>query len=115
VAVDKGWHIYANPPGQEDLVPVQTTVVIGAKTKPDDVKIDYPEGTVMPDSVLGKYRVYENKVAIKATVRRAAGAAEPLEVTVKFQACSDKQCLLPVSKTLRVPSKDNKTPDGAGK
>ncbi|HLJ95005.1 MAG TPA: DUF255 domain-containing protein [Gemmataceae bacterium] len=115
LAVDKGWHIYANPPGLEDLVPVQTTVSIRAKTKLDEVKIDYPEGTVMPDMVLGKYRVYENKVAIKATVRRAPGATEPIEVAVKFQACSDKQCLLPATKILMVPSKDSKSPDGSGK
>jgi uncharacterized protein YyaL (SSP411 family) len=112
--VDKGWHIYANPPGLEDLIPVQTTVSVRAKNKLDEVKIEYPEGTVMPDSVLGKYRIYENKVSLKAMIRRAPGANEPLEVTVKFQACSDR-CLLPATKTFTLPSKDGKGSDGSAK
>src|SRR5262249_8882495 len=102
LAIEKGWHIYANPPGLEDLVPVQTEVSIKAKTKPDEVKVEYPEGKVVQDPVLGKYRVYENKVSIKAMVRLAAGAGEALEVVLKFQACNEKQCLLPATKTLMV-------------
>jgi uncharacterized protein YyaL (SSP411 family) len=101
--IDKGWHVYANPPELEDLVSVQTKVAITAKTKPEEVKLEYPKGKVIQDPLLGKYRIYEGKVAIKATVRRAGGASEPLEVSVTFQACSDKQCLLPATKTLKVP------------
>src|SRR5262249_41828104 len=31
LTIEKGWHIYANPPGLDDLVPVQTTVTVNAK------------------------------------------------------------------------------------
>jgi hypothetical protein len=105
LTIDKGWHIYANPPGLEDLLPSQTQVSIKAKTKLEDVKTEYPEGKVIQDPVLGKYRTYENKVDIKTMLRRAPGAEEPLEVTVKFQACTDKQCLLPATQTIKVPAK----------
>jgi uncharacterized protein YyaL (SSP411 family) len=103
LVIEKGWHLYANPPGQEDLVPVQTQVTIKSKTKPEDVKVDYPKGKDIQDPVLGKYRIYENKTSIKATVRRAPGMDEPLEVSLKFQACNERQCLLPVTKTVKVP------------
>ena len=105
LVIEKGWHIYANPPELEDLVPVQTSVSVTAKMKPAEVKVEYPKGKVVEDPTLGKYRIYEGKVVIKATVRRAADAAEPLEVTVKFQSCSAKQCLLPATKVLKVPAK----------
>jgi len=31
INVDKGWHLYANPPGQEDFVTAQTVMTIDAK------------------------------------------------------------------------------------
>jgi uncharacterized protein len=99
--IDPGWHLYANPPGLEDLVPVQTAIEISAKTKPEDVKIAYPEGKLITDPILGKYRVYEESTTIKATVRRAVGDTDPLEITAKFQACNDKQCLLPATKKIK--------------
>jgi hypothetical protein len=102
VEPDAGWHVYANPVGNEDLTSVQTTVTITAKNKLEEVKIDYPEGKLHKDDVVGNYRTYEEKVTIKATVLRAKGDTGPLEVTLKFQACSDKQCLLPANVKLTV-------------
>src|SRR5262245_60002270 len=58
LTVDKPWHIYANPVGLEDLADAQTTVTFGAQVKP--IKIQYPEGKVIKDKVLGDYRVYED-------------------------------------------------------
>ena len=53
--------------------------------------------------VVGDYSIYEGKVEIKATVQRAKGDIGPLEVKVKFQACSDvsKTCLVPA--TVKLP------------
>src|SRR5258708_39690200 len=42
LAIDKGWHLYANPVGQEDLASVQTTVKVKAKSAVDNVNVDYP-------------------------------------------------------------------------
>jgi DsbC/DsbD-like thiol-disulfide interchange protein len=101
--IDRGWHVYANPAGNEDLASVQTTVAVTSKTKLEDVKVDYPAGKVVKDKDLGDYNTYENKVAIKATVRRAKGDTGPLEVTVKFQACNERMCLLPATVKVSVP------------
>ena len=96
--INQGWHVYSNPVGNDDLAGAQTVISVGGKTKPASVKIDYPKGQVINDKILGKYGVYEGKVAIKATVQRADGAKDPLEVSVKFQACNDKgSCLFPAT------------------
>jgi DsbC/DsbD-like thiol-disulfide interchange protein len=103
IAIEPGWHIYANPPGLKDLEAGQTTVTVSAKVKPEDVQVEYPAGHVVKDAVLGDYNVYENKVSIKAIVRRAKGDTGPLEVSVKLQACNDKMCLLPATVKQTVP------------
>jgi DsbC/DsbD-like thiol-disulfide interchange protein len=100
--IDKGWHIYANPVGEDSLKPVQTVVTVTGKEKLQDVKLDYPTGKVVKDADLKiEYKVYEGKVEIAAHVQRAKGDTGPLEVSVKIQACSDKNCLLPA--TVKVP------------
>jgi hypothetical protein len=102
--VDRDWHTYANPVGLDDLESAQTVVEITGKNKPESVKLAYPKGKVREDKVVGDYSVYEGKVDIKATVQRAKGDKGPLEVKVKFQACSDvtKTCLLPATVKLSV-------------
>jgi DsbC/DsbD-like thiol-disulfide interchange protein len=103
LAHDSGWHTYANPVGQDDLANAQTVVTVNAKTKPEDVKVEYPAGKLIKDKVVGDYKVYDDKVTIKAVVKRAKGDTSPLEVSVKFQACTDKQCLVPATVKLMVP------------
>ena len=79
-------------------------MTVDSKIKPVDVKIEYPEGKEIDDKVIGKYKVYEDKAILKAKVTRAAGDTAPLELTLKFQACNDRQCLLPATKKLKAPS-----------
>jgi len=94
ITIDKPWHIYANPVGQEDLASTQTVVTVTGKNKPEEVKVDYPKGKVEMDKTVGDYNIYEDKVTITANVRRAKGDTEPLKVKVKFQACTKQTCLL---------------------
>lgn len=103
LAMDPTWHTYANPVGNMDLITAQTKIDVAGKTKLDDVKIEYPEGTLIKDKAAGDYKVYEGKVTISAKVRRAKGDTGPLEVTVRFQACTDQKCLLPASVKVPVP------------
>jgi hypothetical protein len=104
LTIDKDWHIYANPVGYEDLVSSQTTVAISSKGKIKSVKVNYPKGRVIKDPALdAEYKVFEEEVVIKAKVQRAAGNTDPLEVTVKFQACDAKRCLLPATVKFTLP------------
>jgi hypothetical protein len=101
--IDPSFHLYANPVGNEDLVTSQTTVTVTAKAKPQSVKVEYPPGEVKADKVVGDYKIFKDKVTIKATVVRAKGDTSPLEVAVKLQACDKSRCLLPATVKLKVP------------
>ncbi|HKI33317.1 MAG TPA: protein-disulfide reductase DsbD N-terminal domain-containing protein [Gemmataceae bacterium] len=103
LTIDKGWHLYANPVGNGDLEDNRVAVSVASKNKLQDVKVDYPAGTVVKDKTLGDYKIYEGVVTVKATVRRAQGDKEPLDVTVKVQACSKSQCLPSATLKLNVP------------
>ena len=97
LTIDKGWHLYANPVGNEDLVDNQVVVSVSSKNKLQDVKVEYPAGSLVKDKTVGDYKTYEDKVTITATVRREKGDTEPLDVTVKIQACSKTTCLAPAT------------------
>jgi uncharacterized protein len=97
--IEKGWHVYANPVGDELLEDGATKLTFLADGKAVEAKVEYPKGktvTLGPD----RYNVYEDSVTIKATV--PAGASK---VRVKVQACNDetKKCLLPGNVTVDVP------------
>jgi DsbC/DsbD-like thiol-disulfide interchange protein len=101
--MEKGWHTYANPVGNKDLIDTQTVVKVAAKEPVELVKLAYPEGKVQKDSVIGDYMIYEGTVTIKAQVKRAKGDTSPLDVSVTFQACSERGCLLPATVKISVP------------
>jgi DsbC/DsbD-like thiol-disulfide interchange protein len=97
LAIDKGWHTYANPAGDLGT----PTVIKVEGRKPEDVKIDYPEGKLVKDPA-GSMIIYENSAAIKVTVPRTPGDS-PLKLKVKFQACNEETCLMPATVELTVP------------
>jgi DsbC/DsbD-like thiol-disulfide interchange protein len=102
LAIEKGWHAYANPVQNKDLEAVQTTLTVGGKKKPKSVKISYPKGKEIIDKTLGNYRVYEDKAVIKAVVKRAKGDKGPLQLSVRIQACNSNSCLPPATVKLTV-------------
>src|SRR5437870_4600761 len=61
VSIEKGWHIYANPVGNEDLAEAKTVVSIKAAGKPVSAKVNYPAGTSHTEKGIGTYKVYEDK------------------------------------------------------
>jgi thiol:disulfide interchange protein len=104
IDINKGWYIYANPVGNEDFADNRTEVTVGGKVKPAAVKVEYPEGKVKEDKVLGNYKIYTDQVVIRANVQRAAGDTGPLEVKVRVNSCNLKGlCLAQGEVTLTVP------------
>ena len=101
--IDKGWHIYANPVKNESQDSVQTTVAVSAKVKPLGLNVVYPPGQLVKDKDFGDYMAYTDQVAIKAVVQRAQGDTGPLELNVRFQACSENSCLPPATVKVAVP------------
>jgi len=94
--IEKGWHLYANPAGNEDLDSVKTTVtVVGEKAE-----VVYPKGKQVIDPVVGNYVTYEGKQTIQVYV--PADKKGPLKMHVSFQACDEKTCLQPAKVTVEL-------------
>ncbi len=91
----KGWHIYANPVGDDDFEVNKTSVVIHAKDKVE-TSVKYPAGKTKVEK-LGKKeiktQIYEGKVAIQAKVTRTMGDTSPLQISIQVNACDEKVCL----------------------
>jgi uncharacterized protein len=100
LAIEKGWHLYANPVNHEFLEGAQTTVKITGKAS--EIKVKYPEGRTHIDKK-EKYDIYEGTVKIPVTLKRAAGDTSALEISVAVQACDDKLCLQPSTIKLTLP------------
>jgi DsbC/DsbD-like thiol-disulfide interchange protein len=103
LTIDPGWEIYANPPGQEDLIPLQTTTAVRATEKVTPVTIDYPRGKLTDSGLLGKIAFYQDKVQIRMTVRRTSFDSSPLIVTVSFYPTDGKTCGVLESINVRIP------------
>jgi uncharacterized protein len=99
LTIDKGWHIYANPPGQEDLADTATTISVGGPAKAE--AIDYPAGKLVKDKSIGDYKVYEDQVTITAKVRRPPSGG-PIDLSIKVQACSEQKCLIPATMKISI-------------
>ncbi len=94
--IQAGWHLYANPAGNEDLDSVKTSVaVVGEKAE-----VAYPKGKQVIDPVVGNYVTYEGKQKIE--VHLPADKKGPLKLQVSFQACDEKTCLQPAKLTIEV-------------
>jgi DsbC/DsbD-like thiol-disulfide interchange protein len=102
--IEPGWHIYANPAGDESARP--TVVGFEPKTPVTVLGVDYPPGTPTqfggPDTLA---LTYEPKVTVPVRLQLkeevAPGVLE-LKMQVKFQACNDSSCLPPATLTLPV-------------
>lgn len=93
-----GWHINANPAGQDYLIP--TTVELDANAPVEIVDIAYPKGKSMrfefSDDPLN---VYEENLTIslrlkqKPNMQREKNA--PITLKLTYQPCNDTECLFP--------------------
>jgi uncharacterized protein YyaL (SSP411 family) len=102
IAIDEGWHLYANPV-PKDFPGIPVTVAVDSKTKPRALNVNYPKGKLVKDDLAGDHHVYEKEVSIKVTVLRAKNDDTPLEINVKVQACNKDKCLLPGVVKVTVP------------
>ena len=101
-----GWHINANPTGQDYLIP--TTVAVDTNAPVEIIDITYPKGrTTRFEFSSDSLNVYEKSVTIslrlkqKPDVQRKQNASILLKLT--YQPCNDTECLFP--ETLDVPLK----------
>ena len=93
-----GWHINAQKPLQDYLVPTKISL-------PSDQlsRVIYPPAVLKKLSFgQQKLALYENQVNVHATLPEAVKDDAYMHIQVQMQACNDKHCLAPETLTLGV-------------
>ena len=99
VALAPGFHIYANKPDAENVIP--TSLIVTPPAKESGVSFGAP---VYPAAISatvagipGKVNVYEGKVVFKipVTVAKNAKGTTPLNAAIRMQGCNDSMCYPP--------------------
>ena len=106
VKIAAGWHINANPAGQDNLIPTTITVDKDALIEINNVK--YPKGKSMkfefsPESVNVYDRTFTIPLKLKQKPDTLIKKGVPIILKLNYQACNDTECLLP--QELNIPLK----------
>lgn len=104
VEIDKGWHINANPAG-ENLI---ATEVLLPEDAPNVTfgEVVYPAGEVMNLASLGLVPLYHDTITIGLEadlLQTAPIQPQTLTFKLRYQACNDDVCLLPEELSVTVP------------
>ena len=98
------WHINANPPSQDNLIP--TTVTVDADAPVEIVDVAYPKGkSIRFEFSSESLNVYEKSLTIRLRLRQKRNVTReknvPITLKLTYQPCNDTECLLP--QTLDIP------------
>ncbi len=95
LTIEKPWHIYAVPVGDEMLKASETRieVLFDGKLAPG-VSVAFPEGASIKDSAGATYNIYEGTVKFRIMVPATLKDKTP-DVRVRIIACKEGTCLLP--------------------
>ncbi len=101
-----GWHVNANPTGQDNLIP--TTVLVDTDTAIEIVDVTYPKGKSVRFAFSDEsLNVYEGSLTIplqlKQKPRTLLDRTVPVLLKLTYQPCNETECLLP--RTLNIPLK----------
>ena len=104
--IAEGWHINANPAGQDNLIP--TTVTVSANTPFEILDIAYSKGRSTRFEFSNEsLNVYEENLTIPLQLRRKPNVKHdehvPIMLQLTYQLCNETECLLP--QTLDIPLK----------
>ncbi|MYB95143.1 DUF255 domain-containing protein [Candidatus Poribacteria bacterium] len=98
VKVVGGWHINANPAGQDNLIP--TTVSVDANAPVEIVDITYPKGrTTRFEFSNEPLNIYEKNFTIPLRIKKKPNVIRkknaPIILKLTYQPCNDTECLFP--------------------
>ncbi len=99
VRVAQPYHIVAAEPGPggEDLIPLRVFLLSGSGL---EVYADYPEGDAYGEN--GELRVHTDQIEFDVVVQRTGEISGRPLLGVRFQACTDTECLAPTTVELDV-------------
>jgi suppressor for copper-sensitivity B len=99
--IEDGWHTNSHKPTFEYLIGTEVTATVPAGWPA--ARVAYPEGVKRTFSFESQpLSVYEGTTAIPIAIDVPAGTPagpRPIEVKLRYQACSDRICLPPVTTT----------------
>jgi uncharacterized protein len=96
--IAEGYHITAADPGEETgLIPLRVAIAGGTGLA---AYADYPAGE--PYGPEGKLRVYRDSVEFPVALERTGPVTGRPLLTVQFQACTDTECMPPMTAELDV-------------
>ncbi|MBX3359369.1 MAG: DUF255 domain-containing protein [Phycisphaeraceae bacterium] len=97
--VAEGYHVTAADPGPggKDLIPLRVFMVGGSGYA---VYADYPEGA--PYGPNGDLRVYRGEVTLPIVIERTGEVTGRPLIAVRYQACTETECLVPVAVELDI-------------
>lgn len=105
LTIEKGWHVNANPPSPDYLIPVK--VSWKSKNKIQLAELKYPKGIAFRFAGSDEdAMVYDGEVQIRGTLeipKEAGGLTEDMEISVHYQVCNEEGCLPP--KTIKLNGK----------
>ena len=96
--IHQGWHINANPPSSDLLIP--TSLTLNADLPVEILSFEYPSGTPYHfPATQENLNVYTGQVTLKAHLRLKSEAQAnqqgKLNLLLQYQACDDTLCLPP--------------------
>ena len=100
--IAEGWHINANPAGQDNLIP--TTITVDANIPLELADVAYPKGRSTRFAFSNEFlNVYEGNLAIPLKLRLKSERKKSTQIVLKltYQPCNETECLLP--QTLDIP------------
>ena len=102
--IAEGWHINANPAGQDNLIP--TTVTVDTDTPFEILDVAYPKGRSTRFEFSNEaLNVYEESFTIPLQLKQKPNMKHdkniPITLQLTYQLCSETECLLP--QTLDIP------------
>jgi thiol:disulfide interchange protein DsbD len=99
IAVQPGWHVNANPPSPDYMIPTEVTVEAAGGVSAG--KGDYPAGVPLQVGFeQNPILTFGGTFAVRLPLSAAGEAdhgARAMKGTVSFQACNDQLCLTPAS------------------
>lgn len=103
--IDSGWHLYAENPDAEFLIPC--TVTVAEHDSFTIGSVEAPEAESKEDPILKEtVNIYHGRITFRIPVTVAEGATEgtaELTISVRTQACDEERCLKPQTTTFRLP------------
>jgi hypothetical protein len=99
VVIDEGYHVNANPPTFDYLIPTSLSV-----DGVPDLRIEYPAATFFkPQFAPEGLEVYEGRISLVGLAPKGTLVQrDSITAALRVQACNDETCLAPATLSVKI-------------